>query len=133
MRNRMASGSGLFLIELMIGIMIFAIAAAVCLKIFVTADQTAMESRELNRAVITAQNSAEIFKAAGGDLEETARLHGEGFTGDNVFTLLTTDYIVEITKDSIRRNGLIEGTVTVSALSGYLIFEIPISVLEVAP
>lgn len=132
MRARLTSGSGLFLIELMLGIMIFAIAAAVCLKVFVTASDVSLDSAGLNRAVILAQNSAECFKAAGGDLAETAGLLDESFSSEDTLVYESSGLIVEIKRVSAQA-GLTEGTVTVKNQSGNPIFSIPVSVLEVAP
>jgi len=140
MRGRAISGSGLFLIELMLAIMIFALAAAICLRVFVASDQISAESVQLNRAVLSAQSSAESFKASGGDLNETARILSGFYEGvitevqsDGSGRLaIVHDNIVEITRSSAER-GLIEGVVTVSDLSGHLIFTIPVTVTEVTP
>jgi type II secretory pathway pseudopilin PulG len=143
MKNRAVSGSGMFLIELMLGIMIFAIAAAVCLKIFVFANQISTESTELNRAVIAAQSSAECFKATGGDLSKTAALLNKSYTAGDTLTQYydqdwntaphdISSYILEVTRSS-GHSGFISGEVTVSRMSGEPIFSIPISVMEVTP
>ena len=68
--------SGLFAIELAVAVGVFALCAAVCVGIFVKAEVLSRESRELNRAVAAAQNLSELYKAAGGDLAETARRCG---------------------------------------------------------
>jgi len=132
MKTRSASGSGMFLIELMLGIMIFAIAAAVCLKVFVTANDISTDSTELNRAVIAAQNSAECFKATGGDLAKTAGLLGKNFTAGDVLTYDMSDLVVEITRISAQ-SGLIDAAVSVKNQAGEQIFSIPVTVLEVTP
>ena len=66
--------SGLFAIELLIAVGIFSLCAAICVGLFVRAELISRDSDDLNRAVTEARNAAECFKAAGGDLEETARL-----------------------------------------------------------
>ena len=70
--------SGLFAIELLIAVGIFSLCAAICVGLFVRAEVMSRDSADLNRAVSEARNAAECFKAAGGDLEETARLTGGG-------------------------------------------------------
>ena len=70
------TGSGLFAIELLIAVGIFSLCAAICVGLFVRAEVMSRDSADLNRAVTEARNAAECFKAAGGDLEETARLIG---------------------------------------------------------
>ena len=66
--------SGLFAIELLIAIGVFALCAAICIGLFVRAEVLSADSADLNRAVAEARNVAECFKAAGGDLERTAEL-----------------------------------------------------------
>ena len=77
----------LLLPELIIVILFFSLAAAGCVKLFASAYEDSNFSRDLTTAVIEAQNAAECFKTAGGDLEETARLFGGSVvyaTSDNV-------------------------------------------------
>ena len=78
--------SGLFAIELLIAVGIFSLCAAICVGLFVRAEVMSRDSDDLNRAVSEARNAAECFKAAGGDLEETARLiGGEVAAGGKLF------------------------------------------------
>ena len=77
MRERIRpTRSGLFAIELLIAVGIFSLCAAICVGLIVRAEVMSRDSADLNRAVTEARNAAECFKAAGGDLEETARLTG---------------------------------------------------------
>lgn len=68
--------SGLFAIELLISVGIFSLCAAICVGLFVRSEVMSRDSADLNRAVTEARSTAECFKAAGGNLEETARLTG---------------------------------------------------------
>ena len=77
--------SGLFAIELLIAVGIFSLCAAICVGLFVRAEVMSRDSADLNRAVTEARNAAECFKAAGGDLEETARLTGGTVTVGALF------------------------------------------------
>lgn len=72
--SRHNSKSGLFLMEMIIVILFFSICSAVCVSIFAKARIMADDSRDLNNAVIRSSNIAEIYKAAGGELNKTARL-----------------------------------------------------------
>ena len=133
------SGSGMFLIELILAILIFAVASAICLQIFVTSHQIAGNSSQLNHAVIAVQNGAECFKASGGNLQETAGLLGAEYTdGDSsVFIYLDDEwndtpktalfYMVEIAMIS-NNEGLVTGEVAVSDAAGDTIFSVPVSV-----
>ena len=71
-------GNGLLLIELFIALMFFSFAAAICLQIFIGANGFSRDASNKSRAVIESQNIAECFKAADGDMDETARLLGCG-------------------------------------------------------
>ena len=64
------SKSAVFLFELMIIILVFALAAAVCLQIFATAFTMSTESHELTMSSINAQTVAEQFKAGDSDLDD---------------------------------------------------------------
>lgn len=70
MKNR----ASLVLMELLIMLLIFALAAALCLQIFVRADQISRETARRDQAVVMAQNAAETVKACGGDLQKAAGL-----------------------------------------------------------
>lgn len=66
--------SGLFAIELLIAVGVFVFCAVVCLGVFARAEMESRDSAELELAMNAARNAAECFKAAGGDLAETAEL-----------------------------------------------------------
>lgn len=67
MGRRKNSGSRIFLTELIIDILFFTVAAAVCLVVFVKADIMSRTSRENNQALVHAQQAAECFKSSGED------------------------------------------------------------------
>ncbi|MDR2157425.1 MAG: hypothetical protein LBO81_06580 [Clostridiales Family XIII bacterium] len=60
------SKSAVFLFELMVVILIFTIAAAVCTSIFAKAYSFSSDSKNLTMAVIKAESAAERFKASKG-------------------------------------------------------------------
>lgn len=67
-----SSRSGLFLLELMIVILFFAVTSAICMNLFVKAHLTSAAGSELTAAVREVQSVAELFKAADGDLKTLA-------------------------------------------------------------
>ncbi len=77
MKNR----STLTLIELLIMLLVFALAAALCLQAFAAADRTSAESARLDAAVTDAQNAAELLKSCGGDYEQAATILGGTWDG----------------------------------------------------
>ena len=70
MNNR--SRSALFLMEQLIVIAVFAICASACVKIFVNSYSTAVNTKDINNALLIAESGAECFKAVGGDVFEIA-------------------------------------------------------------
>lgn len=97
--------SGLFSIELLICVGVFAFCASVCMGIFVRAELMSRESEELNQAVSEARSLAERWKAAGGDLERTAALGG-GRVEDGTLILQRERLVLRLTPE--------EGTLTAS-------------------
>jgi hypothetical protein len=73
------SKSGPFLIELLTVITVFAVCAAICVRLFTAAHLTARDSQDLSRAVNLARNAAEEFKATGG-IRETAYFYDHSLT-----------------------------------------------------
>ncbi len=55
--------SGLFLMELMISLLIFAVCACVCAAIIAKAAADINESRDISSALILSQNKAELIKS----------------------------------------------------------------------
>jgi len=61
----------LTLIEQLVMILVFALAAAICLRAFASASQISRDSADLDRAMVIAQNAAETIKATGELPEDT--------------------------------------------------------------
>lgn len=69
MNSRRAS---LFLIEQLLALVFFALAAAVCMQLFVSARQLSDADLARDQALAPAQDAAEVYKACGGDLAAAA-------------------------------------------------------------
>lgn len=80
--------SQLRIIEQTIMILVFAVAAAICLKAFLATSEISGEIRLKDLAVTEVQNTAETLKATRGDYEKTAQLLGGTFDG----TVLKTEH-----------------------------------------
>lgn len=63
-----ASRSSLFLIELTISILFFALASAACIQLFVKAHLLDRNTREINQTVVWSQNLAELWNASEADM-----------------------------------------------------------------
>lgn len=74
MHKKSASRSTLFLMELMIVIFIFALCAAVCMRLFGAAYSMSSDSDALNHATAISKTAAGCYKAADGDLALWCRL-----------------------------------------------------------
>ena len=76
--------TALFLMEQLIIVAVFALAAVLCVQVFVYAHLTAEASAAQDYAVIAAENAAEIYKACRGDLDATAAELGAEVYGDTI-------------------------------------------------
>lgn len=74
MQTNNSSKSGIFLMELILSILFFSIAAAVCVKLFVTSHQLSDQSVNLNHAVAMAESIAEAFYGCNGNAGELETL-----------------------------------------------------------
>ncbi|MEA5011514.1 MAG: hypothetical protein VB100_07345 [Angelakisella sp.] len=66
--------SGLFLLEMVILILFFSIASAICVNLFVKAHVLSTQSRDLGTAVQQVQTVAETYKAVNGDTSQMTQL-----------------------------------------------------------
>ncbi len=82
------SKSGLFLLELIIGILFFSFASAICMQIFVKAHLVSTKSSDLTAAMTKVQSAAEAFKSLGGNESDLAELLNAQQNGG----LLTVSY-----------------------------------------
>ena len=71
----MRSKATLYLMEQLVMVLVFALAAAVCLRLFVGAQNTAEETSRRDGAVIAAQNAAELLKS-GASVAQTEKSGG---------------------------------------------------------
>lgn len=75
-KRRGSTKSGLFLTELIIAILFFAITSAICLQIFAESSLISNKSSDLTMAMNTVQSVAESFKASDGSFEHIHTLIG---------------------------------------------------------
>ena len=74
----MRSKAPLALMEQMVMILVFALAAALCLQAFVKSDENSRRVEARDRAVTLCQNAAETIRATRGDFEQAAQLLDSG-------------------------------------------------------
>lgn len=74
MNNQKTSRTSLFLMELILSILFFSLAAAVCVQMFVSGHILSKKSVELNHAVVWCESIAECFYSCDGNLSEMSTL-----------------------------------------------------------
>jgi Type II secretory pathway, pseudopilin PulG len=94
--------SGLFLIEIVIVILFFAVSAAVCMRIFAAAKITSDRAQKLDNAVQIAQNAAEFYKNSGGDLDVTATKLGAKVEDGSVTLVLDGGLTLALVPDNAK-------------------------------
>lgn len=77
----MKSKSPLMLMEQVLMVLVFALAAAFCLQAFSLSEQLSLDSRQRSDAALLAQNAVETLKGCDGDFEEAAALLGGSWDG----------------------------------------------------
>ena len=70
----MRSKAPLVLMEQMVMLLVFALAAALCLQAFVKSDSLSRRSEARDRALAAAQDAAEAVRHTGGDFEQAAAI-----------------------------------------------------------
>ena len=145
MRTR--SKSTLFLIEQLIVVAVFAISAAACITILASAYFTSVETRDLRKAILVAENVAETFKATNGSVYSISIvLDGEDMIaiksqGNELTAIVYYDndwqvsyennaaYMLKLSRPAYPDTSLnvITGELAVSKLSGEEILSFPVS------
>ncbi len=82
----MKSKAPLLLMEQMVMLLVFALAAALCVQAFVRSDAASRQNAARDRAVVVCQNAAELIRHNGGNVEAAlTQLHGEVYERDGVY------------------------------------------------
>ncbi|WP_352399061.1 hypothetical protein [Anaerotignum sp.] len=79
------SKTPLFLMEMVIMLLVFAISAGICLKIFVEGKRISQESYQLDKACMQAQMVAEYWQRTKGNIKDTAELLQAEGNGSELF------------------------------------------------
>ena len=137
----MKNKAPLSLMEQIIMLLVFALAAALCLQMFVLSGQMSRRLEKQDRAVTLVQNTAETVKLCGGDAEEYAKLlsaeeqdgiFAVGYDAEwNHVSAEHAEYLITVEQTSAE--GDLLGTAEVSAVQdGEELFGVTISWQEVA-
>ncbi|MCR5000957.1 MAG: hypothetical protein K6A71_04085 [Lachnospiraceae bacterium] len=85
------SRSSLFLMEMIVTILFFSLAAAVCVKCFVSAHMMGKETYELNHAIAIATGYAEVMRGTDGDIDSIQAVYPDSVKGDDSYLMLFYD------------------------------------------
>lgn len=77
----MRSRASLVIIEQVVMLLVFALAAALCLKAFVWADTESANIMAQDKALLQAQSAAEVLKSSCGDMSGAAEIMGGSVEG----------------------------------------------------
>ena len=135
----MRSKAPLALMEQLVMVLVFALAAALCVQVFVLSDRTSRRNEARDRAVLAAQNAAEEVKSVRGDFAQAAELYGGTWNGqlwgrsyDADWARDGDDYHVLVTPADSGDALLGAAEVTVYTAEGDLLFTLPVAWQEVA-
>lgn len=79
------SRTALFLMELIIALLFFSLASAICLQFFVKAHLLSEKTKELNNAVMISQSVAEVMRGSDGDIYSISQVFPYAIEGDESF------------------------------------------------
>ena len=83
----MRSRAPLALLEQVLMLVVFAVAAVICLRVFLWSDDASRKGADRDHAIFCAQSAAEVLKSCEGDLSSAAAiLGGEEMNGQWVIT-----------------------------------------------
>ena len=136
----MKSKAPLSLMEQLVMLLVFALAAALCLQVFVLSAQMSRRCEARDRAVTQVQNAAELLKGTGGDFRQcAAQLSGSAedhlwqITYDEnwVESETAADYRLTVTKLPTEYTTLGSAEVCARTGSGEFLFGVTVSWQEV--
>ncbi len=91
MNDASGSRSSLFLMEMIVTILFFSLAAAVCVKCFVSAHVMGKETYELNHAIAIATGYAEVMRGTDGDIDSIMEVFPDAVKGDDSYIMVFYD------------------------------------------
>lgn len=91
-KNLPKSKTALFLMELIIVILFFSIASAVCMQLFAKSHTIGKQTQELNHAVAIAQSYAEVMRGTDGSMESILAAFPDAVVEDNYFEVFYDEH-----------------------------------------
>ncbi|MDO4187868.1 MAG: hypothetical protein Q4D29_02660 [Lachnospiraceae bacterium] len=94
--NKSKSRTSLVLMELIITILFFSLASAVCVQLFVRAHLTTKATRELNNAISITQSISEVMNGTDGSLNSVKEFYKDAEGDNNYFVIYYNDNFEEV-------------------------------------
>ena len=91
MNDAGSSRSSLFLMEMIVTILFFSLAAAICVRCFVSAHMMGKETYELNHAIAIATGYAEVMRGTDGDINSIQAVYPESVKVDDSYLMIFYD------------------------------------------
>ncbi|MCR5001676.1 MAG: hypothetical protein K6A71_07775 [Lachnospiraceae bacterium] len=85
------SRSSLFLMEMIVTILFFSLAAAICVRCFVSAHMMGKETYELNHAIAIATGYAEVMRGTDGDINSIQAVYPDSVKVDDSYLMIFYD------------------------------------------
>lgn len=124
------SRSSLFLMEMIIAILFFSLASAVCIQLFAKSHLLSTQTVNRNHAVIWAENLAESYLSSEGDLDAMQELFSSSdqpeenmlrLRFNSSWDLCTTDsaacFLADLTNTPAENTGIMKAEITVYEIS----------------
>lgn len=122
----MRSKAPLAMMEQMIMLLVFALAAALCLQAFVLADQSSQSNTRRDEALTQVQQAAEVVKYCGGDLEQAAAQLG-GSLQDGRLTVPCENGQITVISEQSEHALLGAARVEMTDKTGKILFSLPVT------
>lgn len=91
MKRTLPKRSNLFLMEMILAILFFSLASAVCMQLFVKARTLSQKTSEQNHAMSIAKSAASVFEAGNGTLDSLLSEYPHSQTAGTTLTVYYND------------------------------------------
>lgn len=107
MSKKSNSGSGVFMMEMIVAVFFFILCASICILVFVRSDNMSLLAKDMNLGVVAAESMAEIWKAEG---TEGIELRLDGIAKEQEVAVYWSDKWEITTKENASYSGLLQWT-----------------------
>ena len=87
MKRQTHSKTSLFLMEILLTVLFFSIASAICIQFFVKAHFISLDSKELSHGTVLCENAAEIYRSGDGSLSSLLSIYPDAVMDGNTMLI----------------------------------------------